>query len=126
VVVRSYRDLQVWQRGIDTVVDVYRATNAFPKHELYGLTSQVQRAAVSIPANIAEGHERDSTREFLRFVSIAQGSRAELETHLIVAQRLGYLTPEVTTRMLQDLDETGKMLRALQKSLHRKLKSAQP
>ncbi len=72
--IENYRDLKVWQAGIEISVGVYRLTSSFPKHEIYALTSQARRAAVSIPANIAEGHERQSTKEFLHFLSIAQGS----------------------------------------------------
>jgi len=93
----------------------------FPKHETFGLASQIQRSAVSIPANIAEGHERDSTKEYLYHLSIAQGSRAELETELQLAQMSGYLKNETVQRFLNELDEIGKMIRAIQKSLKRKL-----
>ena len=78
--IKSYRDLRVWQAGMDLVVRVYRLTQGFPTHELYGLTSQMRRAAVSIPSNIAEGHTRESSKEYLHHLSIAQGSLAELET----------------------------------------------
>jgi four helix bundle protein len=88
--VRAYRDLKVWQLGVTLTKKVYLLTREFPKHEVYGLSSQAQRAAVSIPANIAEGHAKDSTRDYLRHVSIAQGSLAELETHLTVAEALDY------------------------------------
>ncbi len=88
--VKGYRDLKVWQLGVALAKEVYLLTRGFPKHEVYGLSSQAQRAAVSIPANIAEGHARDSTREYLQHVSIAQGSLAELETHLILAESLNY------------------------------------
>ena len=90
----SFRDLQVWQRGMQIVESVYRVSGCFPKTEIYGLTSQVHRAAVSVPSNIAEGHARSSTKEYLHHVSFAEGSLAELETQLEVAARLNYLGEE--------------------------------
>ena len=89
--IKSYQDLIVWQKAMDLVVLVYQATRLFPKEELYGLTSQVRRAVVSIPSNLAEGHARKSRAEFLNFVSIAQGSRAEVETQIMIAVRLSYI-----------------------------------
>ena len=89
--VKGYRDLIVWQRAMDLVVDVYRLTSCFPREELYGLTAQVRRAAVSIPSNLAEGQGRGQGNEFLHHVRIAQGSLQEVETQLLIAQRLCYL-----------------------------------
>jgi four helix bundle protein len=89
--VKSYRDLEVWQKAMAMVVECYKITKQFPKDEIYGLTFQLRRAAVSIPANIAEGRERQHTREFVQHLSIAYGSLAELETHLQIAQRLNYI-----------------------------------
>jgi four helix bundle protein len=100
---RSYQDLQVWRVGMDMVEEIYRLTQSFPKKEVYALSSQMQRAAVSIPANIAEGHARDSTKEFLHYISIALGSLAELETHLILAGRLSYLENVTLARRFQRL-----------------------
>ena len=88
---RNHRELVAWQQAVELVVLVYRTTDAFPKSELYGLASQLRRAAVSIPANIAEGAARGGTPELLRFLSIAQGSLSELDTHVEVASRLGFL-----------------------------------
>lgn len=119
--ISNYRDLQVWRRGIDLVQGVYELTREFPSDERYGLTSQMRRAAVSIPSNIAEGHARDSTKDFLRFLSIVQGSKAELETQLTLAERLGYCNQEQTAPSLDKLSEIGKMVRGLQKSLRSKL-----
>jgi four helix bundle protein len=115
--VNSFRDLRVWQMGIDLVTRVYDLCRNFPKHELYGLSSQAQRAAVSVPANIAEGHQRDSTREYLHHVSIALASLAELETQLIIAERLGYCASQELAALLVDIHELGRMTRSLQKSL---------
>lgn len=120
--VQSYRDLKVWQLGMDIAEAIYELTRDFPNQEVYGLTSQMQRAAVSVPANLAEGHTRASTKDFLRFVSIAQGSRAELETHLQLAQRLGYGDSKRIAELLMTLDELSRMLRSLQRSLRAKLK----
>lgn len=88
---KSYRDLEVWQKAMDLVVMCYQITNKFPRKELYGLASQLQRAAVSVPANIAEGRERQYRREFLQHLSIAYGSLAEVETHVQIAERLEYI-----------------------------------
>ncbi len=119
--INSYRDLKVWQSSMDLAEQVYCLTESFPKYELYRLSSQMQRAAVSIPSNIAEGHARESTKEFLHYLSIALGSLAELETQLILAQRRTYIDREKLQATLGKTDETGKMLRGLQKSLKAKL-----
>lgn len=121
--VKSYRDLIVWQKSMEVAFAVRESTLTFPKQEMFGLASQIQRSAVSIPANIAEGHERDSTKEYLRHLSIAQGSRAELETELMLAQRSGYVTAEAANQFLGQLDEVGKMIRAIQKSLRTRLEN---
>lgn len=92
--VSSYRNLEVWQEGVELVERIYGVTAAFPGRETYGLASQRQRASVSIPSNVAEGHARSPTREFLHHISIALGSLAELETQLVVATRLGYTDGE--------------------------------
>jgi four helix bundle protein len=120
----SYRDLTVWQEAMDLASEIYQITRLFPKHEQYGLTSQVRRSAVSVPSNIAEGHARESTKDFLRHLSIAQGSMAELETQLLLASRLGYVDGTAVIQLLDRLTRTGKMLRGLQKSLHKRLESA--
>ena len=115
--VHSYRDLRVWQIGMDIVGQVYEVTRNFPKAEVFGLTSQIQRAAVSVPSNVAEGHARGGTREFLHFITISLGSLAELETQLVIAHRLKYVDNETLGRVLLMCNALGKMLRALQKSL---------
>jgi four helix bundle protein len=119
--VSSYRDLRVWQLSMRLAEDVYRATEILPAKETYGLSSQVRRAVVSVPSNIAEGHSRDSTKEFLRFLSIAQGSLSELETQMELCQRLGYMSETETHNILSVAAETGRMLSGLQKSLQTKL-----
>jgi four helix bundle protein len=119
--VASYRQLKVWQSGIQLVKSVYVLSRDFPKDESYGLTSQMRRAAVSIPANIAEGHARDSTREFLHHISIALGSLAELDTMFVLAQELGYGDAATISALLQHSDEEGRMLHGLQRALKSKL-----
>jgi len=114
---KSYRELLVWQKGIDLVVIAYQATTGFPKSETYGLISQIRRAATSIPANIAEGYGRGSRKEYLQFLYIAQGSLKELETHFIVSEKLTYLTAAQTVRPLNQTDELGLMLGGLTRKL---------
>jgi four helix bundle protein len=115
--VSHFRELRVWQRGMDIVEAVYRVTVGFPKSELYGLTGQVRRAAVSIPSNIAEGHTRESTKEYLNHISIAQGSLAEVQTQLEIALRLGYLGASELSPVLEQAAILGKQLHALRDAL---------
>jgi four helix bundle protein len=103
--------------------DVYSITDEFPKRETYGMSSQVQRSAVSIPANIAEGHAKNSTKDYLRHISIAQGSLAETETHLLLATSLAYTRPERITQVLNKCAERRRMLSGLRRSLRVKLQS---
>jgi four helix bundle protein len=119
----NYRELRVWQAGMELAKEVYLLTREFPGHEIYGLTSQLRRAVVSVPANIAEGHSRDSTKEFLRHLAVARGSLAEVETFLLLAQELGYASGEFLTTLLKKYEEESKMLNALQQSLKKKLNS---
>ena len=118
--VRSHRDLKVWQLSKQLALDVYRLTQGFPKEELYGLCSQLRRCAVSIPSNIAEGNAR-STKDYLRFIDIAQGSLAELETQMEIACELGYIESEKLTQSLAAAFEIGRMLNGLSSSLKSKL-----
>ena len=115
--IQNYRDLLVWQNSMDLVVEIYGVTRGLPKQEMYGLSSQMQRAAVSIPANIAEGHDRDSTKEYLRFVAVAIGSLAELETLIKIAQRLNYLEVISFESFKGKCQSLGRMLRNLQRAL---------
>jgi four helix bundle protein len=119
--IESYRDLNVWQLGIELVQDIYLVTQAFPKTEIYGMVSQMRRAAVSVPSNIAEGQQRDSTKDYLRHISISLGSLAELRTLLEISQRLQYVTRQNNAALDRKAERIGKMLRALQKSLKRRL-----
>ncbi|MDX1963129.1 MAG: four helix bundle protein [Pirellulales bacterium] len=118
--IRSYRQLIVWQKSMDAVVKVYELTREFPNHELYCLTSQIRRAAISIPSNIAEGNARASSKDYLNFLAIAQGSLAELETQLELAKRLQYSQPWLIDDLCELLTEVDKMLAALRNSLQRK------
>lgn len=110
---QNYRDLIVWQKAIGLTVNVYEMTKKFPKEELYGLTSQIRRAAVSIPSNIAEGQGRRSPMEFLRFLSIAQGSRAEAETQVIIAHKLGYVDEKTAEAILHSFSEISSLTNGL-------------
>jgi len=115
--IRDFKDLIVWQKAIDMVKEIYLVTQSFPKDELYGLTSQMRRAAVSVPSNIAEGQARSSTAEFLRFISYSQGSLSELETQIIIAVKLNFISKDLT-RVSEDLNiECQKMLKSLEKKL---------
>jgi four helix bundle protein len=118
---RNYRDLKVWQAALRLAVDVCRTLESFPKYEQYGICSQIRRSAVSIPSNIAEGHQRDSTKEFLQFLSIARGSLAELETQILIAQELGYFTLEHGNSFLARTSELLRMIQGLQAALRRRL-----
>ena len=115
--IQSYRDLRVWQQSIDLVEAAYRSTAGMPANEVYGLVSQIKRAATSIPANIAEGYGRDSTGSYVHFLKIAKGSLRELETHFLVAARLGLLASDKLGPLLERAESIGKMLTALIKVL---------
>jgi four helix bundle protein len=115
--INSFRDLRVWQAGMDLVEQVYRITQTFPKQEIYGLTSQMQRAAVSVPSNIAEGHTREHSKEYLYHLSVAQASLAELETQLEIATRLKYLSAESLKQTLDQVSALGRQLYALRNAL---------
>ena len=118
---QNFRSLKVWQLGMQLAEEVYRLSQQFPKHESYGLGSQIQRAAVSVPANIAEGHARGSTKDFLRYLAIAQGSLAELETHLMLAERIKYGNSEQIGSILANCSAEARMLRSLRKRLRSRL-----
>jgi four helix bundle protein len=112
-----YKDLRAWRKSLELALEIYRTTQQFPKCELYGLTSQMRRAAVSIPSNIAEGKGRSSDRDFVVFLCHARGSLLELETQALVAQRLGYLENEDANHIEKLSAETGKILNGLINSL---------
>ena len=119
--IQSYRELEVWQLAMELAEKCYEVTRRFPKEELFGLTSQIRRAAVSIPANIAEGQGREHTREFLNHLSIARGSLMELETHLILGQRVALMSAENVEQLLILSSRVSRMLSGLRKSLKRRL-----
>ena len=114
---KDHKDLRVWQKAMDLVVEVYRLVKLLPKEENFALANQMRRAVVSIPSNIAEGNARTSEREFLRFLSVAQGSNAELETQLLLCQRLNYIPIDELDRAFMLVDEIGRMLYALSNTL---------
>ena len=124
--VNSYRDLEVWQKGMDLVVGCYDVAKRFPADERFGLTSQLQRAVVSIPANIAEGHGRNHLKEYLHHLSIAYASLMETETHLQIAERLNYLNADSVSQLLSDTQRLGRMLNSLNRSLESKLPLRSP
>lgn len=113
----GYENLAVWRKSLDYVSQIYQITEIFPKHELYGLTNQIRRAAVSVPSNIAEGCSRNSKKEFAQFLAIAVGSHAELHTQLLVAKNVGYLPDAVLQTLLSAHHEIRKMMIALKASL---------
>ena len=115
MVKRDYRELVVWQKAMETVTEVYRVTQKFPREETYGLTSQIRRAAVSIPSNIAEGQGRLTRGEFRQFLGQAKGSLAELETQILIAQNLGYI--ENPSPLLDRVAEVARLLNGLLNSL---------
>jgi four helix bundle protein len=117
---RPHEKLDVWKKSIDFVVAIYKATEDFPKDEKFGLTSQLRRAAVSIPANIAEGAGRRSDREFAYFLSNSQGSASEVDTELLIAYRLDYLLIDKFSELRSSLDEIGRMLTGLSQHVQQK------
>jgi four helix bundle protein len=119
--VRSYRELRVWQQGMSLVEQVYQLTKQFPAQEVSGLTSQMRRAAVSVPSNIAEGHVRESTREYLKHLSIAQASLAELETQVEIAGRLGFISAQPVNDILENAASPGRQLFALRNALQHRM-----
>lgn len=112
---KDYKELEVWQKGISVVLQVYELTKVFPKEERYALTDQIKRAVVSIPSNIAEGASRNTTKEFVQFLYIALGSASELETQMIIAEKLGYIKSEQA--LYSEITVIRKMLNALITSL---------
>ena len=122
----NFRDLRVWQGGMNLVELVYQLTRSFPREEMHGLTSQMRRAAVSIPSNIAEGHTREHSREYLHHLSMAQASLAELRTQTEIAARLKYLPPDDARKALVQAESLAKQLFALRNALRKTLRSPSP
>ena len=125
VPLKSYRDLEVWQQSMELAERVWRLSARFPAQERFGMTSQLRRAATSVPANIAEGAERHGTREFLQFLGIASGSLAETETFLLLAERLGLLPPEKVNDTLEQAATVGRLLNGLKRSLRERTRAGQ-
>ncbi len=115
--VKNYKELKVWQKGLDIVDEVYRLTDSFPDSERFGLISQMRRAAVSLPSNIAEGFMRQHSKEYIQFLYISLGSCAELETQLIISWRRKYITQDSLESMQESIDYESRMLRNLIKNL---------
>jgi four helix bundle protein len=115
--INSFRDLVVWQQAMELAVAIYDTTRTWPKDELYGLTSQVRRAATLVPANIAEGFGRENRGSYQQFLRIAQGSLKELETHLLIAQRVGIASTRAIVPLLEQSESVGKLLRLLIRKL---------
>jgi len=118
---RTHENLEVWKKGVEVVVEIYKATEIFPKDERFGLISQIRRATVSIPANIAEGAARISVKEFLYFLSNAQGSASEVSTEILIALKLEFLDKETYSDLQSKLDEIGRMISGLCSHLRRKI-----
>ena len=119
--IQSFRDLEVWKVAMDLAAECYKVTKTFPKDELFGMTSQIRRAAASIPANIAEGQGRDHTKEFLNFLSIARGSHMEVQTHLLLAQRVGLLNEADLQSLLTLCERISQMISRLRQALEKKV-----
>ena len=117
--INDFKDLRIWQKGMDIAEKCYFLTQVLPKEELYGMVQQIRRAAVSIPANIAEGYGRRSTPEYIRFLNIAQGSLNELETHIILSQRVGLCNQSDIDSIISLLREESRMIIALIKKLEK-------
>ena len=118
--ISSYQQLEIWQKSMILVTTIYQITSAFPKTEIFGLTSQMRRAAVSIPSNIAEGWGRKLTKEFIQYLRIARGSLLELETHLMISQNLGYIENQISNKLLLSTLEINKMINSMISSLEKK------
>lgn len=115
--VRGFRTLKAWQKAYELTLETYRLSKNFPKEETYALTSQLQRAAVSVPANIAEGYERNHRKEYLQYLYIAKGSLGEVETYLLLAKDLGYLSEKEYTAISRIRDETARIIKGLIRAL---------
>ena len=119
--IEDYKDLIVWQRSMELAEEVYRLVKKLPKEELFALSDQIRRAVISIPSNIAEGYERNSTTEYIHVLSIAKGSKAELETQLLLCTKIHYLNNSDIEKSISLIQEIGKMINSLQKHLILKL-----
>jgi len=120
IYMKTHKDLDVWKKSIEFITEIYRVSKDFPKEEIYGITSQIRRSAVSIPSNISEGAGRSSDKEFAHFISIALGSIAETETQLIIARNLGYISEGNFSRLENNLTNIRKMTLGLKKFINDK------
>ena len=118
---QSYKDLEVWRKAIELAVEVHGLTTLLPRHELFGMVSQMRRAAVSVPSNVAEGACRRTTRDFVAFLHIARGSVAELETQALLALRIGYIDGQTHERLTMRTIEVGRLLNGLIRALQSRL-----
>jgi four helix bundle protein len=116
---KNFKQLKIWQKGFDIAIDSFKLVSVFPKEEKYGISSQITRAAVSIPSNIAEGSSRTSEKEYGRFLEISLGSSFELETQLLIAKSVNYGNAEDCNKLLSDIDEEQKMIMGFMKKLNR-------
>jgi four helix bundle protein len=123
---KSHRRLVLWQKSVRLAVEINRVSRRLPKHELFGLAAQMNRAAISIPSNVAEGAARHTTRDYIRFLYIARGSSAEIDTQLLLAEELGYVTSDELAPALAISDEVGRLLNAVITALHRRLNDQPP
>jgi four helix bundle protein len=119
--IKNYQELNIWKRSVEMAIEIYNTSKNFPKEDLYGLTSQMRRASVSIPSNIAEGFNRYHNKEFRQFLYVNLGSCAEVETQLFIAQRLNYVDQEKASKLIKELGEIGKMINSLIKKINGKL-----
>ncbi len=119
--IQDYRDLRVWQLAMDLAIAIYQNTKAFPSDERFGLTSQLRRAAVSVPSNIAEGNARNSTADYLRFLRLSRGSLAEINTQLLIAKRLGYMDERSSSSLLSKTDELMRQLTSMYSAIERSI-----
>ena len=117
---KHYQQLIAWQKAIALVTEVYSATKSFPRDEIYGLTSQIRRAAVSVPSNIAEGQGRATRGEFVQFLGYARGSLCEVETQIVIAENLHYIAPDIRERLSDRITELGRILNGLIASLEKR------
>ena len=117
----DYKELQVWQKAMDLVVEIYKISKLLPKEEVYGISDQLRRSAVSIPSNITEGQSRISVKEFIQFLSIARGSLAELETQLLICIKVNMLSEDNITEAQNIITEIGKMIKGLMNKLNSQL-----
>ena len=115
----NLKELKIWNKAVDLSVEVYKATSNFPKEEIYGLTSQIKRSAVSVPSNISEGAGRNSNKEFIHFLGIANGSSYELQTQLIISNRLNLISNETLQSLLKEIEEIQKMTYTFQNTLQK-------